>query len=97
MPSEKITNRRRVNDSPIFDNLDYLAVRRAMDLLPLVEKLVIEMRFFHGFSIQEIARLLRIGWDEADALIDSTLLLLKRHCYDVSDFGENSPQFLQAA
>jgi DNA-directed RNA polymerase specialized sigma24 family protein len=97
MPSQNITNCRRVNDSPLFSSVDYLTVRRAMELLPLIEKLVIEMRFFHAFSIQEIARFLRIGWDEADALVDASVLLLKRHCYDISDLCENSPQFLEAA
>ena len=97
MPLNQINSHRRVNDKPLFNTLDYLAVRRAMDRLPLIEKLVIEMRFFHGFSIEEIARLLRIDWDETDALIDSTLLLLKRECCTDFGFGADRMSFLEAA
>ena len=97
MPLNQFNSRRRVNDKPLYNTLDCLAVRRAMDRLPLIEKLIIEMRFFHGFSIQEIARLLRMGWDEADALVDSTLLLLRGNCSAEFSGGVDRTQFLKAA
>lgn len=93
MPSTKFCARRRVqrvNDTPLFKTTDYLAVRRAMDELPLIEKLVIEMRFFHNFSISEIARHLRIEWAEADELIESVLPVLRRICLGDSSFSRTT-------
>lgn len=81
---------------PNFNQFDYLVVRRAMDELPLLEKLVVEMRFFHNFSISEIARLLRMGWDEAESLIDSALTILRQQCLSDPRFSR-STSVLQAA
>ncbi len=79
-----------------FTKNDYLVVRRAMDELPLIEKLAVEMRFFHNFSIEEISRLLRIGWDEAEAILDSALPILRKHCLSDPDFSRSVPH-LRAA
>jgi len=89
MSSTKFCGRRRVNDSPLFKTIDYLTVRRAIDELPLIEKLVIEMRFFHNYSISEIARYLRIGWDDADSLIQSVLPILRRICLNDPCFSRS--------
>ena len=86
----------RINDTPLFQSNDYRTIRRAMDELPLIEKLVIEMRFFHNFSISEIARYLRIGWDEADCLIQSVLPILRGSCLAEHGFSR-SPQLQRAA
>lgn len=73
---------KRNNVRSLFTQTDYLIVRRAMDELPLTEKLAVEMRFFHNFSIKEIALLLDLAWDEAEVLIESALAILKERCMD---------------
>ena len=80
----------------LFTETDYLVVRRAMDELPLIEKLAIELRFFHNFSIEEISRLLRVGWDEAEDLVESALQILKTQCLSHPDFSRRNLE-LQAA
>ncbi len=72
-----------------FTKIDYLVVRRALEELPLIEKLVVEMRFFHNFSIEEISRLLRMGWDETATLLESALPMLRRQCQSDPEFSRN--------
>jgi hypothetical protein len=79
-----------------FNEVDYLVVRRAMDDLPLLEKLAVELRFFHNFSIEEISRFLRIGWDEASSMLDESLLILKSKCLSDPEFSRRRIK-LQAA
>lgn len=79
-----------------FNEVDYLVVRRAMDDLPLLEKLAVELRFFHNFSIEEISRFLRIGWDEASSILDESLLILKLKCLSDPEFSRRRIE-LQAA
>jgi DNA-directed RNA polymerase specialized sigma24 family protein len=83
--SQKSEQRR--HRGPRFTKADYLVVRRALDELSLIEKLAVEMRFFHNFSIEEISRLLRIGWDEAESLVESALPILRRYCLSDPDFS----------
>jgi DNA-directed RNA polymerase specialized sigma24 family protein len=92
--NSSVNRPRNLNAS--FLQSDYLVVRRAMDELPLLEKLAVEMRFFHNFSISEIARLLRVGWTEAEELIESALAVLREHCLSDPRFSR-SAKVLQAA
>jgi DNA-directed RNA polymerase specialized sigma24 family protein len=80
-------SKKRQNARSLFTQTDYLIVRRAMDELPLTEKLAVEMRFFHNCSIKEIALLLGLAWDEAEALIESALAILKKRCMDSFAFS----------
>ncbi|MBI3556167.1 MAG: hypothetical protein HY074_07880 [Deltaproteobacteria bacterium] len=80
MPSTKCDERRRVNDKPLYQITDYLKVRRAMDDLSAREKRIIELRFFHRNTIDDIAVRFRMTWDEADEFIDLALGHLRMLC-----------------
>ena len=55
-----------------------IIIRSLLRQLPEKQKKAIILRFWEDQSIDEIARTLKISWDDADELIEKGLLILKK-------------------
>lgn len=71
----------------VFTVTDHIAVRNAIEELPLLERLVIKLRFYKDFTIAEIAELLRMEWSEVETYIIEGLRTLQVGCLSNKDFS----------
>ena len=63
-----------------FSIEDQAIARSLLRKLPPKQRKVMVLRFWHNYSIFEIAKALRITWGEADKIIKEVLLNLKKEC-----------------
>ena len=63
-----------------FTEEDQVTARSLLKKLPPKQKKAIVLRFWHNYSVFEIARSLRVTWGEADSLIKDALLKMKKDC-----------------
>lgn len=63
-----------------FSAEDQVIVRSLLKRLPSKQKKAIVLRFWHNYSIFEIAKSLRVSWGEADVLLKDAMISLKKDC-----------------
>jgi DNA-directed RNA polymerase specialized sigma24 family protein len=63
-----------------FTQEDQVIARSLLKRLPPKQKKAIVLRFWHNYSIFEIAKSLRLTWGETDSLIKDALLKMKKDC-----------------
>lgn len=78
-----------------FTSNDVEIVRAGMSHLTTCERQILIYRFWEEITIEEIAELLEMEWDEVNNSIESALLNLKHFCIGQSDFSLND--FREAA
>ena len=79
----------RFKQKAMFSEVDHLIVRTAVSQLSSKECAAITLRFWENFSIQEVAKALRVDWNNADALIDKALKKLWTLCLSYPQFSGN--------
>ena len=77
-----------------FTNEDKFVVLAAVQRLDQKSRLVIFLRFWDDYSIEEIAYELRLTWDDAQKLLNNSLLQLRRMIIFESSFEEYSKREL---
>ena len=65
---------------PLFQGADYVVVRRAMQNLSRTDQTIVQLRFWHQYSIREIAGYLKLGWEEVHDRLASSLRCLRAVC-----------------
>lgn len=63
-----------------FSTEDQIIARSLLRRLPPKQRKAVILRFWHNYSIFEIAKALRVTWGEADKIIKDALLNLKKDC-----------------
>ncbi len=63
-----------------FSAEDQVIARSLLKKLPPRQKKAIVLRFWHNYSVFEIAKSLRVSWGEADSLLKDALISLKKDC-----------------
>ena len=63
-----------------FSLEDEVIVRSLLKQLPKKQRKAIILRFWEGYLIEEVATKLKISWREADKLITTGLLKIKKEC-----------------
>jgi DNA-directed RNA polymerase specialized sigma24 family protein len=78
------------SNTPVFNEFDHFLVQCGIDELPFLERLIIELRFWNNFSIEEISKALRISWDDVEMHLQSAFESLKQFCLKEEDFSRNT-------
>ena len=78
-----------------FTSNDIEIVRAGLSFLTTCEKQILIYRFWEDMTIEEIAILLEMKWDEVNRSIETALKHLKQYCIGQSDFSIND--FREAA
>lgn len=80
--------------SPIFFDAQWASLEVGSPLLNALTSLsppaqkAINLRFWENYTIEEIANVLRISWDNADQLIESSLIELRERLSGIGCFSE---------
>jgi len=72
-----------------FTEIDYGIVRALLRKLPAKQRYAITLKFWNEYSIDEIAKTLRISWHEANEIIEDGLSRLKDACMLQPAFSKN--------
>ncbi len=64
----------------VFTSEDQVIARSLLKRLPPRQRKAIVLRFWHNYSIFEVAKALRISWGEADQVIKHGLVKMKKDC-----------------
>lgn len=78
-----------------FTSSDIEIVRAGLSYLTSCERQILIYRFWEDRSIEEIANLLEMKWEEVNRSIERALKNLKQYCICQSDFSIND--FREAA
>jgi DNA-directed RNA polymerase specialized sigma24 family protein len=78
-----------------FTSNDIEIVRAGLTYLTTCERQILIYRFWEDMTIEEIAILLEMKWDEVNRSIETALKHLKQYCVGQSDFSFND--FREAA
>ena len=78
-----------------FTSNDVEILRAGLSYLTTCERQILIYRFWEDKTIEEIAMLLEIKWEEVNRNIESALVNLKHFCIGQSDFSLND--FREAA
>ena len=70
-----------------FSYADQTIIRSLLRKLPCKYRKAIILRFWHEYSISDIAKILRITWVEADFVIEKALIELKTNCLKQPNFS----------
>lgn len=70
-----------------FSTEDQIIVRSLLKKLPPRQRKVIILRFWHNHSVSEIARKMKITWEETEKLLNDGLSKLKEDCMDQPRFS----------
>lgn len=79
-----------------FSTADQIVARSILKRLPPAQKKAVVLRFWHNYSIFEIAKALRISWSEADSLLRAALLKMKKDCLGQPQFSRSQKLSLVA-
>ena len=63
-----------------FSEGDKVIVRSLLRKLPLKQRKAIILRFWHNYSISDVARELRISWKKSYKMITGGLVKLRKEC-----------------
>ena len=72
-----------------FTSNDIEIVRTGLSYLTTCERQILIYRFWEDKTIEEIATLLEMKWEEVNRSIESALKKLKNFCIGQSDFSSN--------
>ncbi|MCT4642779.1 MAG: sigma-70 region 4 domain-containing protein [Bacteriovoracaceae bacterium] len=72
----------------IFNDEDKRMLLLALARIETRRRKSIVLRFWHNYSIAEIAKELKVSWDRADHLVEDTILMLRRILISEMDFKE---------
>lgn len=78
-----------------FTSNDIEIVRAGLSYLTTCERQILIYRFWEDKTIEEIAGLLEMKWEEVNRSIEKALKTLKQYCIYQSDFSTN--EFREAA
>lgn len=70
-----------------FSVEDQIIARSLSRKLRPRQKKAIVLRFWHDYSIFEVAKSLRVSWEEADKTIKDALAKLKQECMEQPHFS----------
>ncbi len=63
-----------------FTLVDQVIARALLRKLPPKQRKALVLRFWHNYTLVEVAKSLRVSWGEADEIMKSALLALKDEC-----------------
>lgn len=80
----------------LFSSRDHVIARSLMKQLPPKQRKAVVLRFWHNYSIFEIAKSLRVTWVEADKILSKALVKMKRECVKQPHFSKSKKLSLVA-
>lgn len=72
-----------------FSGTDRAIARALLKRLPPAQRKAVVLRFWHNYSVFEIAKALRVSWGEADSLLREALCKLKKDCIRQPHFSRS--------
>ena len=72
-----------------FSNEDQIIVRSLLRKLPQRQQKAIILIFWDNYSVSEVARKLKVSWEEADKTILRGLMKLRNECMDHPRFSRS--------
>ena len=81
----------------LFTPTDHEILKRAMLMLDWESRFIIEMRFWEFNTIEDIARLMSMTWDEVDQSLKTSFNKIKDYCVNHHEFSRNSLNLKLAA
>ena len=77
----------------MIEDADVSMLYEALDDLTLLQKNIINQRFWDNKTILEIAESLNISWEDVDEIIDSTLLQMKKRLLNLGEQNKNKEEY----